>query len=159
MIDSPLALVAVLAIIVAAPVALRRMRSSQPHGVRVLSRTAITKTSAVAVITLDERRWLVGSGEHGIQLLAELDAHSPGPPRQASPYPSSLTTAATDRLQSYDVAPAHRPAREAEQQPRDVAEPGDDMFAQRPGIGLVDRPREKTIRIADPRSVRVHHPS
>ncbi len=42
-------------------------------GLRVASRTALTRNGVVAVIETDGRRFLVGATDHGINLLTELD--------------------------------------------------------------------------------------
>lgn len=42
-------------------------------GLRVASRTALTRNGVVAVVETDGRRFLVGATDHGISLLTELD--------------------------------------------------------------------------------------
>ena len=72
MIDSPLLLLVVLALIAALPLVLRRHRAAKPDGLRVLSRTALSKNSVVAVVAVGERRLLVGAGDQGVHLLTEV---------------------------------------------------------------------------------------
>jgi flagellar biogenesis protein FliO len=62
----------VLAGLVAVPFLLRHHRASAPDGVRVVGRTALHKNAVVAVLAVGDRRLLVGAGERGVQLLAEL---------------------------------------------------------------------------------------
>jgi len=71
-IDSPLLLLVVLALIAALPLVLRRHRAAKPDGLRVLSRTALSKNSVVAVVAVGERRLLVGAGDQGVHLLTEV---------------------------------------------------------------------------------------
>ena len=42
-------------------------------GLRVASRTALTRNGVVAVVETDGRRFLIGATDHGISLLTELD--------------------------------------------------------------------------------------
>ena len=64
-------------------VLLRRYgRRVDPGGasIRVRGRTALSRSSVVAVVEVDSRRYLVGGSDHGVDLLDEL---RPGPPDQA----------------------------------------------------------------------------
>jgi hypothetical protein len=78
MIDSPLAGLLLLGALVSAPFVLRRIRAAAPEGLRVLGRTALHKGAVVAVVAVGERRLVLGAGERGVQLLAELDPAEPG---------------------------------------------------------------------------------
>jgi flagellar biogenesis protein FliO len=51
---------------------LRRSRFSIPTGLRVASKTALTRNGVVAVIETDGRRFLIGATDNGINLLTEL---------------------------------------------------------------------------------------
>jgi hypothetical protein len=73
-IDSPAVLVLLLAAFAAVPLLLHRVRAASPDGVRVVGRTALSKGSVVAVVAVGPRRLLVGAGERGVHLIAELDA-------------------------------------------------------------------------------------
>lgn len=61
--------------------ALLAMRWAQARGMtarggpqlRIVGRTGLTRTTLVAVVAVDDRRFLVGAGDHGVQLLEELD--------------------------------------------------------------------------------------
>ena len=72
MIDSPLLLLAVMALIAVFPLALRRHRATQPDGLRVMSRTALSRSAVVAVVAVGERRLLVGAGDQGVHLIADV---------------------------------------------------------------------------------------
>ena len=72
MIDSPLLLLVVMALIAAIPLALRRHRAAQPDGLRVMSRTALSRSAVVAVVAVGERRLLVGAGDQGVHLIADV---------------------------------------------------------------------------------------
>lgn len=128
MIDSPAALVLLLSAIVAAPLFIRRLRQPTSAGVKVLSRTALTKSSAVAVISIDDRRWLVGTGEGGVRLLTELD-------RDEQLNHPAATPAVTSNL----------------------LEPNQDASLPRPWTGLIDRLREQTVRADAARSRHAPH--
>lgn len=52
---------------------IRRKRPGMAAGLRVSSRTALTRNGVVAVVESDGRRFLVGATDHGINLLTELD--------------------------------------------------------------------------------------
>ena len=52
---------------------IRRHRPAAGAGLRVTSRTALTKSGVVAVVEADGRRFLVGATDHGMTLLTELD--------------------------------------------------------------------------------------
>jgi len=61
---------------VAAPLViwwLRRSRTGFASGLRISSRTALTRNGVVAVVETDGRRFLVGATDHGISLLTELN--------------------------------------------------------------------------------------
>ncbi len=99
MIDSPLLLLVVMALIAAIPLALRRHRATQPDGLRVLSRTALSRSAVVAVVGVGERRLLVGAGDQGVHLIADvtgvddLDVAAAGPTADTT---TTTTTTATD---------------------------------------------------------------
>ena len=50
-------------------------------GVRVTAKAGLGRNTFVAVVSADQRRFLVGTGENGVTLLAELD------PEEASELP------------------------------------------------------------------------
>ncbi len=72
MIDSPLLLLVVMAVIAVVPLALRRHRAAKPDGLRVVSRTALSRSAVVAVVGVGERRLLVGAGDQGVHLIADV---------------------------------------------------------------------------------------
>jgi flagellar biogenesis protein FliO len=51
-------------------------------GVRVTAKAGLGRNTFVAVVAADERRFLVGTGDNGVTLLAELD-----PEEQSDPAP------------------------------------------------------------------------
>ena len=154
MIDSPLAGLLLLGALVAAPFVLRRVRAAAPEGLRVLGRTALHKGAVVAVVAVGERRLVLGAGERGVQLLAELDpAESAG---QAAPgfTTSDIShdagrTDADRYVTSTDLgSPA---ALEALLGPPGSSPASSGMTSSTiagPGNGLVDRLRAMTVRTA-----------
>lgn len=57
-----------------ARMASHRMGGAHPSVVRLLGRQSLGRTSSVAVVAVGERVLVVGVTEHGVRLLAELDA-------------------------------------------------------------------------------------
>lgn len=51
---------------------LRRSKIAFTSGMRVTSRTALTRNGVIAVVEMDGRRFLVGATDHRIDLLTEL---------------------------------------------------------------------------------------
>lgn len=51
---------------------LRRGRAGQAPALRIVGRTALTKSAVVAVVEADGRRFLVGASDQGIALLSEM---------------------------------------------------------------------------------------
>ena len=58
-------------------------------GVRVTAKATLGRNTFVAVVNADERRFLVGTGENGVTLLAELD-----PEEATDEFPIDLETEA-----------------------------------------------------------------
>jgi flagellar biogenesis protein FliO len=52
---------------------IRRSRPGMMSGLRVTSRTGLTRNGVVAVVETDGRRFLIGATDHGVTLLTELD--------------------------------------------------------------------------------------
>lgn len=159
MIDSPLFGLLLLGVLAATPLLLRRLKGSQPGGVRVLGRTALHRNAVVAVVEVGNRRLLVGAGEKGIELLTELEQDPEDAPedaddgalaRDASPVePLVLDLTSTARM---DVAPRDdrsTPATEEALQAL-LGEAGSAVTEAGPGIGLVDRLRVMTVRVSPP---------
>lgn len=74
MTDLPVIGVLFLLVVFSAPWWIRRLRSSAPEEtLRVVGRTAISRNAVVAVIRVGDRRLLVGAGEHGVNVLTELE--------------------------------------------------------------------------------------
>ncbi len=152
MIDSPLVLLLVLAAIAAVPMVLRRHRSSQPDGVRVVSRTALSKNTVVAVLAVGDRRLLLGAADQGVQLLADI-TDTPG----TGDDDVTVTTTATDA----DTSASALGRRDATRATAGSSEFDEDAFAALlagsgtpaaalptagPRTGLVDRLRAMTVR-------------
>ncbi len=76
MIDSPFVALLVLAVIIAVPLVLRHFRAATPQGIRVVARTAIARNAIIAVVVVDGRTLLIGTGDNGVQLLTELNSNA-----------------------------------------------------------------------------------
>lgn len=81
-------------VIIGALLVLRRWgrRGVRPEtAVRVVGRTGVTRGAVVAIVEVGAQRYLVGAGEDGVRLLAELEAAPQaaleGPLTQAAPHP------------------------------------------------------------------------
>lgn len=141
MIDSPIALVVVLLAIVAVPVLMGRSRRGTGDGLRVVARAAVSKGSMVAVVTVDERRMLIGASDRGIRLIAELDS---------APHddddPTTTTTGHGTHLGGGD-APSTGTSRSGQigaDARTALASPAEAAIG--PGTGLIDRLRVMTVR-------------
>jgi flagellar biogenesis protein FliO len=114
-----------LALIVGSLLLLRRWASKGRGGVgtgpRVLGRTGVTRNAVVAVVDAGGRRFLVGAGDHGVNLLAELD-------QDASALGEGETIDLVTNAET-DSAPA-RPA----------------FAIDRPWMGLIHRLQQMTVR-------------
>jgi flagellar protein FliO/FliZ len=83
----PASTIPTLFIFVVAPLViwwLRRSRVGITGGLRVTSRTGLTRNGVVAVVETDGRRFLIGATDHGINLLTEL-AHPDDEPNTEEP--------------------------------------------------------------------------
>ena len=78
-----------LALIVGALLLVRRWAQrggglSSNDGVKVLSRTGLTRGSVLAIVEVAGRRYLLGASDQGVRMLTELDADAtlgvPAPP-------------------------------------------------------------------------------
>ena len=67
-----------LILVFGAPVAIwwyvRKMRSGTPGRLRISDKAALGKNVWMAVVEVDDKRFLVGAGESGVGLISELDA-------------------------------------------------------------------------------------
>lgn len=147
MIDSPIALLAVLAIFVAVPLVLRRHRSQAPDAVRVLGRTALAKGAVVAVVAVGDRRMLVGAGDKGVQMLADLDHAGEAVAATDRVSAAPLPVAGAFPLDRKDAVRA-TPSTSTTLPPHALAglEGLEAPSVPGPGIGLVDRLRARTVR-------------
>ncbi len=66
------------AVVVAIPVVLwwyvRRSQKGRPNRLRITDKTALGKSTWIAVVEVDDQRFLVGAGESGVGLISELPA-------------------------------------------------------------------------------------
>jgi flagellar biogenesis protein FliO len=99
----------------------KRNGGSRPsgEGVRIVSRTGLTRGAVVAVVDVAGRRFLLGAGEQGVRLLTEIDADAVMTP--PIPAPDIPRMAATDS-------------------------PLRTLSFQRPWMGLVSRLQQMTVR-------------
>ena len=75
-VDALFRLLPALAVVVLIPLGVlwwSRQRRGFAQSVRVAAKTPLGKNTWVAVVEADERRFLVGTGENGVGLIAELD--------------------------------------------------------------------------------------
>lgn len=82
--DAITSVVLALLLVVAAPLAIwwwiRRSRIGSAHRIRITDKAALGRNAWVAILEVDDKRLLVGAGEHGVALVSELD---PLPPSEA----------------------------------------------------------------------------
>ena len=112
--------------------AARGGRLGPVEGVKVLSRTGLTRGAVVAVVEVAGKRYLLGAGEHGVRLLTEIDSDFDlgadlGVPTVVAPAPTAPRAAAMDSLLRSST--------------------------QRPWMGLVNRLQAMTVR-TDPSRAR-----
>lgn len=121
--------------------AARAARGGRPGaGVRVTGRHGVTKSSTVAVVEVDGRRFLVGAGDGQVSLLAELD-----PTTEADDEPATTTdpsegvgSRATAARLGAALAAAHRHSRRPHRTGPSTT--------TGPRIGPLDRLRAMTVR-------------
>jgi flagellar biogenesis protein FliO len=152
-IESSLGLLVVLAVLAAVPLLVRRHKAASPDAVRVVGRTALSKNAVVAVLAVGDRRMLVGAGERGVHLIAELDAADPTGLNAGTRAELAVTTTGSDTI---DTRTLDR--MDVVETPMLPAEPdaAHDVLADLerdlqhtpvgPRIGLVDRLRGMTVR-------------
>lgn len=149
MIDpSVLAVLLVLGVLAAAPAVLRRHRATAPDAVRVVGRTALHKNAVVAVVAVGNRRLLVGGGERGVQLLTELADAGTGEDDVLGLDHELVTTTTTSSVGRMDAVGTPFPTTStgAAQDALAGLDLGAGTTIAGPGIGLVDRLREMTVR-------------
>ena len=66
------------AVVITAPLVLwwyvRKTRGASPMRLKVSDKAALGKNTWVAVVEVDDKRFLVGAGESGVGLISELEA-------------------------------------------------------------------------------------
>jgi flagellar biogenesis protein FliO len=150
---SVLLLLLVLGGMTVAPTLLRKRRATAPDAVRVVGRTALHKNAVVAVVAVGDRRLLVGAGERGVHLLAQLDDTEPdvGGATERDQCDVTFTSTTTDSVDRMDAAGTTFPSMPemANGDAQDALaglDLGTGTTIAGPGTGLVDRLREMTVR-------------
>ena len=89
-------------------------------GVRVTAKAGLSRNTFVAIVNADQRRFLIGTGDQGVTLLAELEAEEATdmPPSESDTDTNRPGMGLVRRLQRQSmaqqmVAPPDRPSREA----------------------------------------------
>lgn len=118
--------------------------------IRVVARAGIARSSTVAVIEVGAKRYLVGAGEHSVNLIAELDdsvdiGESIPPGVRADPETA-------DRRHTQTKVGGEHVAQPIVMSVEGPALGSDTRVG--PRIGLVARLRRMTTRV--PREVRIH---
>lgn len=115
-------------LVLGAPIGLwwwvRRSRQGATHRLRVTDKAALGKNTWVAVVEVDDKRLLLGAGEHGIGLLSELE---PVPQEETAESTAAVASATLDGDPA--GAPAHM-----------------NGLLERPRMGLVRRLQLMTLR-------------
>jgi flagellar biogenesis protein FliO len=66
------------AVVITVPLVLwwyvRKQRGAMPNRLRITDKAALGKNTWVAVIEVDEQRFLIGAGDSGVGLISELEA-------------------------------------------------------------------------------------
>jgi flagellar biogenesis protein FliO len=115
----------------------RRLAGTTRTPIRVTGRAGITRHASVAVVEVGDQRFLVGAGEHGVNLLAELPTPADG---AGVPDTVDLTAlAAADPTTFADLV--------GDAAPTDVLT--DPSAPISPRMGLVARLQRSTLRSAD----------
>ncbi len=117
---------------------LRRVRPGPGAGLRLLGRLSLAKGTALFLVGVDDRRFLVGSGDRGgPRLLAELEPAQGAMAPVAAPHPDPR-----GRARFHGRAPGASSVLEGALMPLDLpSDPSDG-----PGTGLVERLRRMTLR-------------
>ncbi len=117
--------------------------------IKVVARAGLSRSTAVAVIDVGQHRYLIGAGEHSVNLLAELDqgddltgAGSGDPLRDSGP-----VAAQPDSEETFGGV-LHRTSVSAE------GPALEQLMRDRPGNGPLAHLRRWTTRV--PREVRIH---
>ncbi len=136
---------------VAARQTMRRGGGTRGH-IRVQARHGLSRTALVAVVEVDGRRFLIGSGDNTVSLLTELDAIPHTVDQEvAEEAPTSPALArAWERL-----AATYRHSRVGDARPATTprAPHRTGHATDGPRIGPIDRLREMTVRSRDARPI------
>ncbi len=86
------------AVVITAPLVLwwyvRKQRGATPNRLKISDKAALGKSTWVAVVEVDDKRFLVGAGESGVGLISELEA-LPEPVEEAIEEPATEAALAT----------------------------------------------------------------
>lgn len=118
--------------------------------VRVAARHGVSRNALVAVVEVDGRRFLVGVGEHNVNLLTELDPAEDVAEELDAPTPRTAAPGWSRLSELTAAAWKHRNSRPTPQRM------GREL--QRPGIGPLNRLRAMTVRTPQERPIHVNEP-
>jgi flagellar biogenesis protein FliO len=123
----------------------RRANGGVRVPVRIVGRAGLARNASVAVIDVADRRFLVGAGERGVNLLAELSPGSSPPPGAGHASGDLALDDVTDRVTLADDlavedGPDERLLHDYSDALTDLSE------SSRPRMGLVARLQQSTLR-------------
>jgi flagellar biogenesis protein FliO len=118
----------------------RRIAGMSRVPIRVAGRAGITRHAHVAVIEVGRQRFLIGAGEHGVNLLAELPT-----PVDGAGVPEMVDLAAVAASLGHSEIPDLVPTADAGH-PDALTDPSAPIP---PRMGLVARLQRSTLRSAD----------
>jgi flagellar biogenesis protein FliO len=76
----------------------RKTRANGGGGLRVTDKAVLGKNVWMAVVEVDDKRFLVGAGESGVGLISELEAlPEPEPEQEAAPDPAETLNGITEQ--------------------------------------------------------------
>ena len=142
-------LVPSLALIVGALLLVRRWAArtrgtaTDAPGVKIVARAGVTRTAAVAIVQVGARRFLVGAGEHGVALLSELDTD---PSVLALPPADAAGATGFTRAGATSFPPAGAAGFSRATKDRSPRSARSALLSDRPGMGLIHRLKQMTVR-------------
>lgn len=140
----------------------RGMTARGGPSLRVMGRTGIAKDVVVAVVAVDDRRFLVGTGQGGVELLAELD-RIPMDDYDEDELDADLTALLNGQDAPRPTPWAQRTVRALSSATSSATSPldahGSGVPTSGPRIGPLDRLREMTVRTHLREPIRDEEPS
>lgn len=126
-----------LMLVIGAPLALwwwtRRNRGAATHRLRITDKAALGRSLWVAVVEVDDKRFLIGAGEGSVGLISELDdVHME----------QELASLTTSETVEHGMDPVSAEL---------------NGITERPRMGLVERLQHMTLRTPPPPSARSFH--